>query len=103
MGGFEVSARVKAGDYDGAEKSLENLAAVNRLGVDGGEWEFREWIHGETVKNGEIGKPMRKEEEGKPVGNSYQAWSASSFLYGFETVERRSTIFFDDVPDTGHS
>jgi sucrose-6F-phosphate phosphohydrolase len=47
-----------------AHQELVKLAELNRTGING-EWEFNEWAHGQT---------------GRPMGKSFQAWSAAEFI-----------------------
>lgn len=70
IGGFYVAALVKAGRLEQAQKSLEKLAALNRLGIEQ-EWEFNEWFHGKT---------------GRPMGYPHQAWSAGMYVYAYRCV-----------------
>lgn len=72
VGGFYVAALVKAGRMAEAERQLERLAAVNRLGVEG-EWEFNEWCHGRT---------------GRPMGYAHQAWSAGMYVFAYHCVRQ---------------
>jgi glycogen debranching enzyme len=70
IGGFHVAALVKMGWMQEAGNLLGDLAAANQLGVRE-EWEFNEWLHGET---------------GHPMGYAFQAWSASMYLYAHHAV-----------------
>lgn len=79
IGGFHVAALVKVGWLHEAENLLGDLAAANRLGVRD-EWEFNEWLHGET---------------GHPMGYPYQAWSAGMYVYAYHTVKTGETPLFD--------
>lgn len=79
VGGFYVAALVKAGRMEEAQRQLERLAAVNRLGIEG-EWEFNEWCHGRT---------------GRPMGYPHQAWSAGMYLFADHCVQR------EDLPLLG--
>ena len=45
-----------------------------------GEWEFNEWLHGET---------------GQPMGYAYQGWSAGMYLYAYHAVTKGETPLFD--------
>ena len=54
----------KLGYHDLAIRELLKLAKVNETGI-ATEWEFNEWVHGQT---------------GKPMGKAYQAWSCSEFI-----------------------
>jgi len=64
IGGLWVRFIHRLGIHDIARNELVKLAQVNRLGRNR-EWEFNEWIHGVT---------------GRPMGKSYQAWSAAAYL-----------------------
>jgi len=52
---------------DQAEQALNSLAELCRDGLET-EWEFNEWAHGVT---------------GRPMGKSYQAWSAASYVAAY--------------------
>jgi GH15 family glucan-1,4-alpha-glucosidase len=79
IGGFHVAALVKMGWLREARSLLGDLAAANRLGVHH-EWEFNEWLHGET---------------GHPMGFAFQAWSASMYLYAHHAVMTGEVPLFD--------
>ena len=72
VGGFYISALVKAGMNDKAEELIEALAGANKKGriLD---WEFNEWMHGKT---------------GNPMGKEKQAWSAAMYVYAYNCVKR---------------
>jgi len=78
IGGFYVAALIKIKDYKKANIELDNLAKANELGRDG-EWEFNEWLSGET---------------GQAKGTPFQAWSAGTFLYAAECVKQKKVLFF---------
>jgi hypothetical protein len=44
------------------------------------EWEFNEWLHGET---------------GHPMGYAFQAWSASMYIYAHHAVATGEVPLFD--------
>ncbi len=71
VGGFYVATLVKAGRLQEAERQLEKLAEVNRLGVEQ-EWEFNEWCQGQT---------------GRPMGYPHQAWSAGMYVFAYRAVQ----------------
>ncbi len=64
IGGLWVRFIHRLGLHDIACHELVKLARVNELGREHA-WEFNEWVHGTT---------------GRPMGKTYQAWSAASFL-----------------------
>ncbi len=64
VGGGWVRYINKLGMRDLALKELHKLAELNKLGIYN-EWEFNEWAHGVT---------------GRPMGKSYQAWSATEYI-----------------------
>ena len=64
VGGAWVRSIHKLGLRDIALQELYKLAELNKLGIFN-EWEFNEWAHGIT---------------GKPMGKSFQAWSAAEYI-----------------------
>ncbi|PKQ46384.1 HAD-IIB family hydrolase [Confluentibacter flavum] len=64
VGGYWVKFINKLGLKDMAVAELHKLALINKEGVNEA-WEFTEWAHGIT---------------GKPMGKSYQAWSAAQYI-----------------------
>jgi glycogen debranching enzyme len=84
IGGLYVAALVKMKKYKKAEKELERLAegVMQKLKIRdlAKPYEFNEWLHGKT---------------GKPKGESYQAWSAGTYLYAYECVRRKKLIYFN--------
>jgi glycogen debranching enzyme len=79
IGGFHIAALVKLGCMTEARNLLADLAAANKLGVRE-EWEFNEWLHGET---------------GHPMGYAFQAWSAGMYIYAYHAVSTGTTPLFD--------
>jgi len=71
VGGFYVAALVKAGRMPEAQRALDSLAKANYQGKTY-EWEFNEWLHGET---------------GKPMGKEKQAWSAAMYILAYNCVK----------------
>lgn len=61
----------RLGYHEVACRELVRLAELNRQGR-GFEWEFNEWHHGRT---------------GRPMGKSFQAWSAASFIKACHELE----------------
>lgn len=76
VGGFYVLALAKTGRIKEAKKELEKLAQANKLGAVS-EWEFNEWLHGKT---------------GKPMGASFQAWSAAGYIAAYKAVKEEKFI-----------
>jgi hypothetical protein len=81
IGGLHVAALVRRKWENEAETLLTGLAEADRQGIEG-EWEFNEWMHGES---------------GRPMGYSQQAWSAASFLYAEHAVRSGNLPLFDDL------
>lgn len=71
IGGMWVRFIHRLGLYEVACRELLKLAQLNRLGRNQ-EWEFNEWIHSRT---------------GRPMGKSYQAWSASSYIHACHELQ----------------
>ncbi|MBI2927485.1 MAG: HAD-IIB family hydrolase [Verrucomicrobia bacterium] len=71
IGGMWVRFIHRLGLYEVACRELLKLAQLNRLGKNQ-EWEFNEWVHSRT---------------GRPMGKSFQAWSASSYLHACQELQ----------------
>lgn len=71
VGGMWVRFIHRLGLHEVACRELYRLAKVNQLGREH-EWEFNEWIHGQT---------------GRPMGKAYQAWSAACFIRACQEIE----------------
>jgi hypothetical protein len=81
--GFYVAALVAAKKYSLASEKLLILARLNKLSAnDDLSYGFNEWI---------------KAQDGKPMGQDWQTWSAALFLYAAKCVELRQTPFFEDM------
>lgn len=84
--GFYVAALVAAGRQRLAEKKLLDLTRlIHRARGDGIAFGFNEWF---------------KAQDGRPMGQDWQTWSAAMYLYAAAAVERGKTPFF---PGTGTS
>jgi GH15 family glucan-1,4-alpha-glucosidase len=81
IGGFHVAALVRHGWTAEARRLLHALADANRQGMIQ-DWEFTEWMHGES---------------GHPMGYGQQAWSAAMFLYAEHAVRTGRLPLFDDL------
>ena len=83
IGGFYVAALVAAKRFKLAEEKLVALTQCIKLTrTDNLEFGFNEWI---------------KAQDGKPMGQDWQTWSASMYLYAAKCVELKSTPFFDEM------
>lgn len=71
IGGLWVRFIHRLGFHEVATRELVRLAELNRLGRSQ-EWEFNEWVHGET---------------GRPMGKAFQAWSAAGFIKACHELE----------------
>jgi len=71
IGGMWVRFIHRLGLYEVACRELLKLAQLNRLGKNQ-EWEFNEWVHSRT---------------GRPMGKSFQAWSASSYIHACQELQ----------------
>ena len=81
IGGFYVVALVKAAQLQEAQRALERLADLARQGRQA-EWEFNEWFHGES---------------GRPMGFSFQTWSAAMYVYAYECVRAQRAIELEEI------
>jgi hypothetical protein len=83
IGGFYVAALVAAKRFKLAEEKLVALTRCIKLSnSENLEYGFNEWI---------------KAQDGKPMGQDWQTWSASMYLYAAKCVELKSTPFFDEM------
>jgi hypothetical protein len=81
--GFYVAALVAAKKYSLAAEKLLSLARLNKISAGGTlSYGFNEWI---------------KAQDGLPMGQDWQTWSAALFLYAAKCVEEKQTPFFEDM------
>ncbi|QGY46100.1 amylo-alpha-1,6-glucosidase [Maribellus comscasis] len=81
--GFYIAALVAAKRYKLAAEKLEALTQCSKLSASGNQhFGFNEWI---------------KAQNGKPLGQDWQTWSASMYLYAAKCVEEKRTPFFDEI------
>jgi hypothetical protein len=81
--GFYISAAVAAGLQHIAKKLLETLTNIVKFSRDENLlFGFNEWI---------------RAQDGVPMGQDWQTWSAAMYLYAASCVEKESTLFFDDM------
>ncbi|WP_418502527.1 glycoside hydrolase 100 family protein [Flagellimonas sp.] len=81
--GFYIAALVAVKQYDLAEKKLLELTRLIKIG-----------------KNKELGfgfNEWYKAQNGKPMGQDWQTWSASNYLYAARCVAEKRTPFFDAI------
>ncbi len=80
INGFYIAALVAAEKYDLAEQSLLALTKLVKIARNKElEFGFNEWY---------------KAQDGKPMGQDWQTWSASNYLYAARCVAERRTSFF---------
>jgi len=70
IGGLWVRYLAAVGKVELAHRELVGLAEACHQGLYG-EWEFNEWLHGQT---------------GRPMGKAHQAWSAASYVHAYLTL-----------------
>ena len=76
-----VAALVAARKYKLAEEKLMILTKIIRIASnDKLEFGFNEWL---------------KAQDGKPMGQDWQTWSAALYLYAVKCVEEKRTPFFE--------
>jgi len=81
--GFYVAALVAAKRFSRAEEKLILLTRLIKSTTDEGlAFGFNEWI---------------KAQDGMPMGQNWQTWSAALYLSAAKCVELKTTPFFDDI------
>jgi hypothetical protein len=81
--GFYVAALVAAKRYALAREKLVVLTHSIKISNTGRvDFGFNEWI---------------KAQDGKPMGQDWQTWSAALYLYAVRCVEEKRTPFFDEI------
>ena len=81
--GFYVAALVAAKRYTLAKEKLVALThCIQNSNTGNVEFGFNEWI---------------KAQDGKPMGQDWQTWSAALYLYAAKCVEEKGTPFFDEI------
>ena len=81
--GFYVAALVAAKRYMLAREKLIALTHLVKKSATGTiSFGFNEWI---------------KAQDGKPMGQDWQTWSAALYLYAAKCVEEKRTPFFDEM------
>ncbi len=83
ISGIYIAALVAAKKYSLAEEKLNILTHfVKTSSTNTVDFGFNEWI---------------KAQDGKPMGQDWQTWSAALYLYAAKCVELKSTPFFDEI------
>ena len=83
IAGFYVAALVAAKRFKLAEEKLIALTQCIKITrSENLDFGFNEWI---------------KAQNGKPLGQDWQTWSAAMYLYAAKCVELKSTPFFDEM------
>jgi hypothetical protein len=81
--GFYVAALVAAKKYSLAYEKLVVLTHIIKLSGTGKvRFGFNEWI---------------KAQDGRPMGQDWQTWSAALYIYAVKCVEEKRTPFFDEI------
>ena len=81
--GLYVAALVAAKRYTLAREKLVTLTHSIKISNTGKvDFGFNEWI---------------KAQDGKPMGQDWQTWSAALYLYAVKCVEEKRTPFFDAI------
>jgi hypothetical protein len=81
--GFYIAALVAAKRYSLAnEKLLALTKCITLASSDSLEFGFNEW---------------HKAQDGKPMGQDWQTWSAALYLYAAACVQEKRTPFFDEI------
>ncbi|MCB0168566.1 MAG: HAD hydrolase family protein [Anaerolineae bacterium] len=70
IGALWVRFLARTGRTELAHQELNALAEACRLGLYG-EWEFNEWLHGQT---------------GRPMGKAHQAWSSAGYIAAYQAL-----------------
>jgi hypothetical protein len=84
--GFYVAALVAAKRYTLAKEKLVALTdCIHISNTETVNYGFNEWI---------------KAQNGKPMGQDWQTWSAAMYLYAAKCVEEKTTPFFDEIRST---
>ena len=81
--GLYVAALVAAKRYKLATEKLMALTRIIKTSNTGNlDFGFNEWL---------------KAQNGKPMGQDWQTWSAALYLYAAKCVEEKRTPFFDEI------
>ena len=78
IGGIYVAALIKNKQLTKAKIELKKLAQGNLQNLNGHS--FNEWLDGQN---------------GQPLGEPHQAWSAGAYIYAYYCLQAGKTIYFD--------
>ncbi|MEO7978238.1 glycoside hydrolase 100 family protein [Flavobacterium sp.] len=80
VSGFHIAALTAAGKHKLAREKLDSLTSLIKVSHNKElEYGFNEWY---------------KAQDGQPMGQDWQTWSAAMYLYAVKCVELKSTPFF---------
>lgn len=83
ISGFYIAALVANKQFERAEKKLLALTRMIKIGKnDTLSFGFNEWYKSQT---------------GEPMGQDWQTWSASNYLYAYKCVREKRTPFFEEL------
>ena len=81
--GFYIAALIAVKKFKLAEEKLSNLTELLKNSQNkNSPFGFNEWF---------------KSQNGKPMGQDWQTWSAALYLYAAKCVEEKRTLFFDEI------
>ncbi|WP_286761668.1 glycoside hydrolase 100 family protein [Salegentibacter sp. UBA1130] len=87
--GIYIAALVGAKHFDLAEiKLIELTKLIKRSKTAGLDFGFNEWF---------------RSQNGEPMGQDWQTWSAALYLYAAKCVEEKNTPFFDEIREASFS
>ena len=87
--GIYIAALVGAKHFDLAEiKLIELTKLIKRSRTAGLDFGFNEWF---------------RSQNGEPMGQDWQTWSAALYLYAAKCVEEKNTPFFDEIREASFS
>lgn len=87
--GIYIAALVGAKHFDLAEiKLMELTKLIKRSRTAGLDFGFNEWF---------------RSQNGEPMGQDWQTWSAALYLYAAKCVEEKNTPFFDEIREASFS
>jgi hypothetical protein len=86
--GFYIAALVAAKRFKLAREKLIELSHCVKISEnENGRYGFNEWM---------------KAQDGRPMGQEWQTWSAALFLYAAKCVEENDTPYFNEMRNSIH-